>query len=219
MKSEGVDNRKLKIMRQDWRQIIQKRLFLTIGLWSIVHGLWSFSIFAQNLEEDIRDIRPPVSYPASRVLWLLILVVIAVSLLIFFFKKKKTLMHGVVDFPKPAWEIALGELELLKQKKYPDQGLVKPFYIELSLILRHYIENRFLINAPEMTTEEFLESLKFTDSLNESQKSRLQDFLVSCDMVKFAKYSASGDEMENSFELVEKFVEETIIRASEHMST
>ncbi|MEW5895005.1 MAG: hypothetical protein AB1650_04535 [Candidatus Omnitrophota bacterium] len=203
-------------MRKEKRFVINRRYYTFIFYFVFYAPVFVPFSFAQDVG-DIRDIRGPVPF-TNHGLWLLLLIASSGILAFFIFKKiKGKRVNAVVDLPKPAWEIARIELETLKEKNFPEQGLVKLFYSELSLILRRYIERRFLIKAPEMTTEEFLGSLGHTATLNSSQKSRLRDFLVSCDMVKFAKQGATPEQMHSSFDLVGKFVEETILK--EHMST
>ena len=73
----------------------------------------------------------------------------------------------------------------------------------------NYIENRFKLRAPEMTTEEFLDSLKQTDALTAKHKELLAEFLNLCDIVKFAKFGPSITEIEESFNSARRFVEET----------
>ena len=41
-----------------------------------------------------------------------------------------------------------------------DKGEQKLFYLKISAILRHYVEDRFGMHAPENTTEEFLRDLQ-----------------------------------------------------------
>ena len=48
----------------------------------------------------------------------------------------------------------------------PEAGRIKEFYQRISDILRHYIENRFGLHAPERTTEEFLVELKPSEVLD-----------------------------------------------------
>jgi len=93
----------------------------------------------------------------------------------------------------------------------PGKGEIKKYYYILSDILRKYIEDRFNIKAPEMTTPEFLVYLKDSKELSAQQKEILKDFLVHCDMVKFAKYGPSAKEIDESFDIVIKFVNETKI--------
>ena len=42
---------------------------------------------------------------------------------------------------------------------WKNKGRIKEFYERISNILRHYIEHRFDLHAPERTTEEFLYEL------------------------------------------------------------
>ena len=79
----------------------------------------------------------------------------------------------------------------------------------ISDILRHYIEHRFDLRAPERTTEEFLIELQYTDALSESDKGDLGEFLTHCDMVKFAKYSPTTEQIQQTFDLVKSFIEKT----------
>ena len=94
-------------------------------------------------------------------------------------------------------------------KEYLSTGKVQEFYFELSNIARHYIEDRFKLKAPEMTTEEFLTTLKKSEALNSEQKSLVKDFLSHCDMVKFAKYLPQKKEIDSSYESAKNLVDQT----------
>lgn len=111
--------------------------------------------------------------------------------------------------PLPAHETAFKALQELTNKAYLKTGKVREYYFELSDIVRHYVENRFQLRAPEMTTEEFLTTLKDSKILNAEQKILLKDFLSHCDMVKFAKYLPDEKESESSYESAKRFIEET----------
>ncbi|MHC5184367.1 MAG: hypothetical protein ACYSPI_08845, partial [Planctomycetota bacterium] len=76
-----------------------------------------------------------------------------------------------------------------------EQGRIKEFYEKLSTCLRHYIENRFQLRAPEQTTEEFLEQLKTSDALRLEHKQQLQKFLEHSDLVKFARYEPNPEQI------------------------
>ena len=90
-----------------------------------------------------------------------------------------------------------------------DKGLFKEFFTGVADITRHYMENRFNIRAPHMSTEEFLYYLGITGHLNETQKAALKDFLNSCDMVKFAKYAPTTNEALINFDLAKRLVDDT----------
>ncbi|MBI4309916.1 MAG: hypothetical protein HY591_06255, partial [Candidatus Omnitrophica bacterium] len=75
--------------------------------------------------------------------------------------------------------------------------------------VRHYLEDRFQIKAPEMTTEEFLNLVKTSPALKEEHKRILRDFLNGCDMVKFARHEPTVEEAQANFDLARQLIEET----------
>jgi len=75
--------------------------------------------------------------------------------------------------------------------------------------LRRYIENRFGLQAPEQTTEEFLASLRTGTTLVQQYQTLLSEFLNECDMVKFANYAAGADDAQHAHDRAVRFIEET----------
>lgn len=112
--------------------------------------------------------------------------------------------------PDPAWVVAERRLNELASRQLPQGGKFEAYYVDLSAILRYYIEDRFGIRAPEQTTPEFLESASGSGRLTDAQQEALSRFLRHCDRVKFARYEPSLAEMEESFGVVTGFVRETI---------
>jgi hypothetical protein len=94
--------------------------------------------------------------------------------------------HLVVTPPLTPYEIAQRDLEALLAEKLPEAGEYKRFYERISGILREYLENRFDVKAPRLTTEEFLQLLTTTPELVREHRDLLQKFLSACDLVKFA---------------------------------
>jgi len=166
-----------------------------------------------NPEETIRDVKPPLDLPANPLfLYLgLILLVIAIGFTVWYFIQKQKQFLKPVEPPKTAWEAAYEQLAALERENFLSNGKIEPYYFQLSNIVRRYIEDRFDIRAPEMTTEEFLYSLKSFDQLDNIQKDSLKEFLNACDMVKFARFSPSMEEAHNGFDLAMKFVNDTKI--------
>jgi hypothetical protein len=109
-------------------------------------------------------------------------------------------------------ERAYQELERLIAQDLIEKGEIKPFYQEISLILRRYIENRFGIHAPELTTEEFLEGLKTDTIFPAAYQNLLKNFLTHCDLVKFAAHQPTTEDIQNTFDSCKKFIEETKTR-------
>ena len=108
-----------------------------------------------------------------------------------------------------AHEIAYAQLEELKNKELVRKGKIKEYFVEVSGIIRHYLENRFNFKAPEMTTEEFLAYVRDNSAFVSEHKSLLKEFLVCCDMVKFAKYAPSQEEITAVFDSAKKFIDQT----------
>jgi hypothetical protein len=100
-------------------------------------------------------------------------------------------------------------LKALVEENLVEAGKIKEFYERISSILRHYIEHRFDLRAPERTTEEFLAELKYTEVLSVSDKESLEEFLTHCDLVKFAKHSPATEQIQQTFDLVKDFIEKT----------
>ena len=90
-----------------------------------------------------------------------------------------------------------------------EKGEAKLFYLRLSNVLRHYIEDRFGLRAPEQTTEEFLVELRQGQPFGSAHKELLQSFLEHCDLVKFAELQPTRGEAETTVALCRRFIDET----------
>ncbi len=167
--------------------------------------------FLKGPENDIYDIRPPkeVGIP----LWIdlsFILGILSLAILGFIFLSRKNKKSKRDSSPKIyAHSIALNALEELAKKNYLAQGEFKLYYLELSSIVRHYLEARFKLAAAEMTTEEFLNKVKDESILSSEQKLLLQNFLESADLVKFAKYRPSPEGAGEALNLARRLILET----------
>ena len=65
------------------------------------------------------------------------------------------------------------------------------------------------MRAPERTTEEFLGELQSSALLSLTQKRSLADFLVRCDLVKFARDEPTVEQLRELHESALRFVDET----------
>ena len=168
-----------------------------------------------NYAEDIRDAKPPVDFPPSFFFIYFLLAVIALAALmglVYFLKTRfKKSGTAVTPPPRPPHETAYERLQALKEQNLPSQGRFKEYYTILSDVIRRYIEDRFGIRAQEMTTQEFLDSLRTSEGLTPEHKNLLKGFLNSCDMVKFARYGPTLQETEEGFQHASKFIDETKI--------
>lgn len=67
-----------------------------------------------------------------------------------------------------------------------DPDHAREYCFEVSKIIRRYIEERFHIHAPQLTTEEFLrEMMEVRETMLGSHRALLGDFLEHCDLAKF----------------------------------
>lgn len=123
-------------------------------------------------------------------------------------RKKVEVDNELPVIHRPAHEIALEALQQLKERKLWQQGQVKDYHIEISDIIRIYIENRFSVNAMEMTSDEIAKSLRLIIT-DVTLKNKLSNLLILSDMVKFAKEQPLPHENEMSFENALEFVNQT----------
>jgi hypothetical protein len=158
--------------------------------------------------------------PIPQPLWHMYVVIAAWVLLGLFllwllYRRKRTELPEEIS-PLSAQELALRRLsELLESRKHESD--VKSFFVELSDIVRWYVERLTGIRAPELTTEEFLDKIarpvnRFWGSM-EQQSTRftgsletLVPFLEAADNVKFAKHVPGNDEIMLAFHRAENFV-------------
>jgi hypothetical protein len=111
---------------------------------------------------------------------------------------------------RSAYEEAVSALGVLELRGAPTEALeVDLWFVELSSIVRDYLERRYVIRAPELTTEEFLQVAARNEALTTDQRALLTAFLERCDRVKFAGYRPDSDESLESWKTARAFVEET----------
>ena len=104
---------------------------------------------------------------------------------------------------KNPFEIAKDRISSIKTT-----GFTKEIYVELSHIIREFIENVQYVNALEMTTEE-IKHHKNIFSLNEDNFNELIQFLEKADLIKYAKFEVSHIDIESdkskAMNMIEKF--------------
>lgn len=161
--------------------------------------------------EDIEDVVPMSREATTWWVWLIVGAGLALSLAggLTWFVLRRSGKLKIQRIFKPAHEIAYARLRALVAEDLVEAGRIKEFYERISGILRYYIEDRFDLHAPERTTEEFLAELQRTEVLAASDKDVLGEFLVHCDLVKFAKHAPTTEQIQRTFDLVKDFIERT----------
>ena len=113
------------------------------------------------------------------------------------------------DVQKSAYAIALARLQMLDVRPRPDAEAMDAFFVELSDLVRRYLEDRFTLHAPELTTEEFLDVAAGSPDLTRNHRSFLRTFLESADQVKFARFVPAAADVDTALSAVRGFLEQT----------
>ena len=151
---------------------------------------------------DIHDIRGVISIPYP-LLWLMYIVGGAVLATILYYAWKW--LHRTVIRPKLPHELALERLEAARALM--NEGQVREYAFAVSEAVRLYIEQRFGERARRRTTEEFINDLlKQTGTPLAEHRALLEDFLMHCDLPKFARWQLSTAEMESMHESARAFI-------------
>ncbi|MBF0620276.1 MAG: DUF4381 family protein [Candidatus Omnitrophica bacterium] len=162
------------------------------------------------MNATLHDIRGPLPIPGDWGWIFLCTLLLLLAGLVFFLWRRMQKSKPVVLPPlRPAWEVALERLLRLEQRGRWGEGEIKEFYVELSQVVRLYIEARFEIRAPEMTTEEFMARAVAAAVMTAEHKGFLKDFLNESDMVKFAKFIPGEAEAKRALKAARDFVEQT----------
>lgn len=174
-----------------------------------------------TLKTEIKDIKPLVEEPFSikevlPLIYLILGIVASIVGLYFLVKylrnRPKEDKHQIVQKKQiPPHIKALKSLEDLRLKRLSEQGLKKQYYSELSEIVWIYLEERFLITACEMTTEEILEQMKRCSEISDSDFENIKKMFDISDLVKFAKYESDDFADKNAWKVSKDFVNNTTI--------
>ncbi len=123
--------------------------------------------------------------------WLLAGLLVLAIILYFVLRKKKTIEE--IEAAIPPYELALKRLNELDAKQLWQKNKIKQYYVELTDIVRTYIERELSIPAMESTTVELISTISdFNQSstldIPNEAIDKLNRLLKDADLVKFAKY-------------------------------
>jgi len=144
-------------------------------------------------------------------LWWVLVVIILIGLLVYFLLRKKKII--VKRKPEiPPYNLALISLKNLDNKGLIKNHRIKQYYIELTGIVRRFIEDEYHIPALENTTDELLETiLDFKEieklSIDNQIVKKLKSLLQEADLVKFAKALPLSDKIKEDRAEAEHIIE------------
>jgi hypothetical protein len=150
-------------------------------------------------------------------LWMLLIAVVAATLIRWWRRRtpeREGRERGPVRIQRPAHELALEALDALARSKLLERGEIKAFYVEVSEIIRTYVEGRYAVYALEMTSGEVLDGL-WRVGIEGSLLENFRTFLEQCDLVKFAKLRPTPEASRGVLESARTLVEETQPRVIE----
>ena len=117
-----------------------------------------------------------------------------------------------IALQRSAYDDAIAQLGVLAARGAPGAEDADAWFVQLSAIVRRYLERRYEIRAPELTTEEFLVEASRGTRLSSEHRQLLTSFLERCDRVKFAGYRPDAQESIDTLASARAFVEDTRLR-------
>ncbi len=162
----------------------------------------------------IKDIKPPYDEPFDwhwylpYLYWALALLAVVSIIILVIRKLNKSKPVIIIEdtTPKiPPHVTAFAMLEKIKEEAIWKENRTKEYYSSITDTIRLYIEERFKINALELTTDEILHIFK-SQVVDKQSKEKLYQILTLSDFVKFAKQIPIEQEhaltLNNAFEFV-----------------
>jgi hypothetical protein len=146
--------------------------------------------------EGFADIEGPVRIGIWELVGMAALVILCMALLAglitYLLRRKRNGESGPAVPERSPLEIALSRLTQLESSGRDLES--DPFVVEVSDIVRDFLESSLEIPAKEQTSEEFLSALQQSGSLPDVLRAHMPPFLQQCDLVKFARQSLEGDQ-------------------------
>ncbi len=165
----------------------------------------------------LRDLKPQATLPIPP-LWPWLLGGVVGSLLLgsgswWLYSRWRGRTTGTTALPslrdlRPAYQIALDDLDQLQQLQLPAQRRFQEHYTLATDALRRYLTGAFAIPAIDQTTNEIRQALR-QSALPSTARTRLLDLLSEADLVKFANVEPEPRAAEALLREARAFVLET----------
>ncbi len=162
----------------------------------------------QDQLEIAGRITPPAE-PENRTAKVIAAIAILVLLgaALWYFLRRRSMKRGVL----PPWTVALQSIGGIKDDLHNGRANAASAITRLTDVIRGYLEIRFRLRAEHQTTREFLNEIQVGGPLEDKQRDFLKEFLVSADMVKFAKAPADVMAFDEAATRAETLVRETTV--------
>ncbi|MCH2211770.1 MAG: DUF4381 domain-containing protein [Fuerstiella sp.] len=166
--------------------------------------------------EDMKPSRGPVELPSAGPpvwVWFMTVIVSGIMAAVVWWIRRRR-QQAQLEPPLTARQLAQMELDRIIRQRL-NEADVKEFYVEITGVVRRYIERSTGIRAPEQTTEEFLHEILSETLFSDDEQRRLQQFLESADLVKFAGHQPDRNDMDSSIERAREFTQRDSDRTGE----
>jgi hypothetical protein len=167
-----------------------------------------------DTSQAIKPIKDPLKVPITfeEIKWWVyggIALVLLIAFLVYWFliREKKAIPMAPLAI-QPPHEWALKQLALIEAKNLWQDGQIKVYYVELSDVIRAYIEKRYRIPALEQITHDILGNLK-GEGLHQATMVELELLLNLANIAKFAKGMPDPEENKASLDRARRFIEST----------
>lgn len=162
----------------------------------------------------IHDIKGQINYPVTFrevAPWVAgaLLLAALVALAIWLVRRKLASKRGEDRHQDPPHIVALRELDKYRSDKFWAPEKQKAFYSGITDALKNYMEARFGVDAPEMTTAELFGALKGSKDITPDLYQETRDLFECADFVKFAKHTADRDDAARALPTAVRFVTST----------
>ena len=150
----------------------------------------------------------PVALPFSHLQQFLGLaaILVIIAIIVYWIHRHRNKQREIAARPLTPAEIAYREIQRIIDEALADRD-VKLFYVELTGVVRRFIERTTSIRAPEQTTEEFLHEISIRRTFPENENRRLKSFLEAADLVKFAAHHPRQEDVDASLARAREFVD------------
>ena len=164
-----------------------------------------------TVEATLRAPRGPLATEVgARPRWIIIGPVAALGLaLVIGLLLWRRRVRRAIELKVSAYDVAVATLAKLERRGAPEGDAVDAWYVELSAVIRQYLEGRYDIRAPELTTEEFMQVAARNPALTPAHRDLLAAFMRDADQVKFAGVRPSADEALAALRAARGFVDDT----------
>ncbi len=163
----------------------------------------------------IHDIKGQMGYPLTfreilpwiAALWLVAALVILIVSLV---RMRRSRSAGELSHSDdPPHIVALRRLDRFRGNSFWTPDRQKTFYSGITDALKDYIDARFGVDAPEMTTSELFSALKKEKDITPELYSELRELFERADFVKFAKLIADDEQNASALPVAVRFVTST----------